>query len=84
MRIYMQTPPSAEQSPRFYQIYLEQDLLQGWMLTKEWGHVGTSGRVTHEHFANHEEAQHALESSRATQLKRGYQVVFVQGQTEPR
>jgi predicted DNA-binding WGR domain protein len=80
----MQTPPSAEQSPKFYQIYLEQDLLAGWMLTKEWGHVGASGRVKHEHFNNQEEAQQALEESRSAQLRRGYQVVFVQGQTEMR
>ncbi|MDH5300272.1 MAG: WGR domain-containing protein [Gammaproteobacteria bacterium] len=84
MRIYMQTPPTSDQPPRFYQIYLERDLLAGWIVTKEWGHVGASGRVKLEHYDDHDTAVAALEETRDAQCKRGYRVVFVQGQNEPR
>ena len=84
MRIYMQTPPSDGQAPRFYQIYLEKDLLTGWLLTKEWGHVGASGRVKLEHYDDHDAALTALEETRDAQSKRGYRVVFVQGQSDYR
>lgn len=79
MRIYMQTPPIEEQAPRFYQIYLERDLLQGWMVTKEWGHVGASGRLKHEHYDSLEAAEKAFEDARESQLKRGYRIVFTEG-----
>ena len=39
MRIYMQTRPAAE-APRYYQLLLEQDLLGGWTLYREWGQQG--------------------------------------------
>ena len=84
MRIYMQTPPSAEQVPKFYQLALTPDLLQGWMLVKEWGHVGAAGRVKQEHYDDLDSAQQAMEDSRNTQIKKGYHVVFVQGQPKPR
>lgn len=80
----MQTPPSDDQAPRFYQVYLEKDLLTGWIVTKEWGHVGASGRVKHEHYEDHDTALKALEDTRDAQCNRGYRVVFVQGQTDYR
>jgi predicted DNA-binding WGR domain protein len=79
MRIYMQKPGDTEGPPRFYQILLQKDLLEGWILVREWGNQGASGRVKREHFVSREDAQHALEDARDSQLRRGYQVVFVQG-----
>lgn len=79
MRIYMQTSALEEQSPRFYQICLEPDLLEGWMVVKEWGHAGASGRVKHEYYTSLEDAQQEVQSTRDAQIKRGYKVVFVQG-----
>ncbi len=84
MRIYMQIPAMQEQLPRFYQMHLERDLLEGWLLVKEWGHVGSAGRIKQEHYDTIEDAEAALITTRDNQIKRGYQVVFVQGQTEPR
>ncbi len=81
MRIYMQTPPLPDQAPRFYQICLERDLISGWILVKEWGQVGSAGRVKHEHYDDLDAAQQALQQTRDQQARRGYQVVFVQGQT---
>lgn len=73
-----------EQLPRFYQIHLEPDLLEGWLLVKEWGHQGAAGRVKKEHFLSLEDAEKAALNSRDQQIKRGYRVVFVQGDRNPR
>ena len=79
MRIYMQSQASDDQLPRFYQIHLEPDLLDGWMLIKEWGHQGSPGKVKKEHYSDAEAAQQAALATRDAQLKRGYRVVFIQG-----
>jgi len=76
----MQMPAIQEQTPRFYQICLEPDLLEGWMVIKEWGQAGSAGRVKREYYPSMEDAQQAVDAARDAQLKRGYKVVFVQGE----
>ena len=83
MRIYMQTPHADDQAPRFYHLFLQQDLLEGWTLVKEWGHQGASGRLMREHFDSREAAEQALVKARDAQLNRGYRVVFIEGQEHP-
>lgn len=84
MRIYMQTPVTEDQPPRFYHLFLQEDLLEGWTLVKEWGFQGSPGRVLREHFKTFEEAQHALLLTRDAQLKRGYRTMFAEGRERPR
>ncbi|MBD3609098.1 MAG: WGR domain-containing protein [Gammaproteobacteria bacterium] len=79
MRIYMQTPPNPEKPPRFYHLFLQEDLLDGWTLVKETGNQGSSGRLQREHYNSREEAQAALIKVRDAQVKRGYRVVFAKG-----
>ncbi|HHJ14050.1 MAG TPA: WGR domain-containing protein [Gammaproteobacteria bacterium] len=81
MRIYMQIPPSDDGPPRFYHLHLQEDLLEGWTLIREWGYQGAGGRVVKEHFPDRDAAQAAMLAVRDTQLKKGYQVVFMQAQT---
>lgn len=76
----MQRPAEEGAAPRFYHLFLENDLFGGWSLVKEWGVQGSSGKVQRQHFEEHEVAQLALEKSRDNQLQRGYLVVFLQGQ----
>lgn len=83
MRIYLQTPYSADRASRFYHLFLQEDLLGGWMLVKEWGFQGASGTMQREHFASKEEALRALLQSRDAQIRRGYQVMYTQGETAP-
>ncbi|MGD8926507.1 MAG: WGR domain-containing protein [Thioalkalispiraceae bacterium] len=78
----MQTMANADQSPRFYQLVLQEDLLNGWTLVREWGHQGSSGRVKKDHFASKEEAQNALLKVRDAQLKRGFRVVYMRGEED--
>ncbi len=79
MRIYMQIPAVDERVPRFYHLLLQEDLLEGWVLVREWGQQGSSGKVKREHFASREAAEQALVEARDAQLRRGYRVVFMTG-----
>ena len=83
MRVYMQIPALDGQPARYYQLWLQEDLIDGWTLVREWGHQGRSGRVKKDHFENRDAAEAALIRVRDTQLKRGFQVVFMQGQDQP-
>ncbi|MGE0079956.1 MAG: WGR domain-containing protein [Thiohalomonadaceae bacterium] len=83
MRIYMQTPVTDEHPPRFYHLFLQSDLLEGWTLVREWGFQGSPGRVAREHFETREVAQEALMRHRDAQLGRGYRVVFAKGDDLP-
>lgn len=83
MRIYLQTPPSADGYPRFFHLFLQEDLIGGWTLVKESGRQGVSGKVTKIHFDTHEQAMNSLIATRDAQIKRGYRVVFVKGEQEP-
>lgn len=83
MRIYLQTRPDSGTAPRFYHLVLQEDLLDGWTVVKETGYQGSKGKVTRQFFKNHDEALQAMLQARDAQLKRGYQVVFVQGQSRP-
>jgi predicted DNA-binding WGR domain protein len=78
----MQTMADTDQSPRFYQLVLQEDLLNGWTLVREWGHQGSSGRVKKDNFATREEAQKALLKVRDAQLKRGFRVVYMRGEED--
>jgi len=79
MRIYLQTPPTSDAAPRFYHLFLQQDLLAGWSLVRESGQQGKPGRVTKKHYEARDDAVAALIHARDAQLKRGYRVVFVKG-----
>ena len=80
MRIYMQIQPVGDKAPRYYHLHLQEDLLEGWTLIREWGYQGASGRVKREHFDDPAAAQAAMMKIRDEQIKRGYQVVFMQAQ----
>ncbi|MDR2876666.1 MAG: WGR domain-containing protein [Chromatiales bacterium] len=78
MHIYLQISP-GEDRPRFYHLILQADLLGGWSLVREWGAQGGSGRVVRDHHDSREAAETAMMRARDEQVKRGYRVVFVQG-----
>ncbi len=83
MRIYMQIPALEDKPPRYYQLLLQKDLIEGWTLVREWGQTGRSGRVKQDHFDDRDSALAAMLRVRDTQLKRGFKVVFMQGQEQP-
>ena len=83
MRIYLQNLPAPDQRPRFYHLILQPDLLGGWSLIRESGYQGAPGRVQRQHYETLEDAESAMIKCRDSQLKRGYRVVFMQGQERP-
>lgn len=83
MHIYLQKPQEEDKPPRYYHLLLQQDLLGGWSLIREWGYQGAGGRVRRDHHATREAAEAALLALRDDQIDRGYRVVFVQGERPP-
>ncbi len=84
MRIFLQQRPLAGEPPKFYQLSLEQDLLGGWVLLREWGQPGSRPSAKREVFLDREDALGALTKARDSQVKRGFHVMFAQGADDPR
>jgi predicted DNA-binding WGR domain protein len=83
MRLYLQTVPGTADAPRYVQITLEQDLLGGWTLYRESGTQGGRASLKREQFLERDEAIVAFEKARDAQVKRGFRVMFAQGQEGP-
>jgi predicted DNA-binding WGR domain protein len=83
MRLFLQQKPNAGESPKFVQLILEQDLLGGWCLVKESGQTGGRSQLKRELYLQHELAITAFEKARDAQVKRGFQIMFVQGADAP-
>jgi len=80
MHIYLQTMGTDDCAPRYYHLILQEELLGGWSLMREWGTQGSRGRSKREDFASRSEAEQVMAAYRDAQLQRGYQVVYVQGE----
>jgi predicted DNA-binding WGR domain protein len=83
MRIYMQTQAVAAESLRYYEIILQQDLLGGWTLYREWGQQGGRSSSKREVYLERDDAINAFTQARDAQVKRGFRVVFSQGLEAP-
>jgi len=83
MRLLLQQRPDGREAPRFVQLQLQPDLLGGWELLRETGQTGGRSQLRRELFLQQDEARHAFEKARDTQIKRGFQVVFTSGEPHP-
>jgi predicted DNA-binding WGR domain protein len=84
MRLFMQSSTTGVEAPRYYQIVLQQDLLGGWTLFREWGQQGGRASSKREVFLERDAALVAFEHARDAQIKRGFRVMFSQGLDGPR
>jgi len=80
MRLLLQQRPDGHEAPRFVQLMLQPDLLGGWTLVRESGKIGGRSQLRREQFLDRDDAFIALEQARDQQLKRGFQLMFVQGE----
>lgn len=80
MRLLLQQRPDGHEAPRFVQLMLQPDLLGGWMLIRETGQTGGRSSVRREQFLDRASALAALERARDAQLKKGFQLMFAQGE----
>jgi len=83
MRLFMQTRPTEAEAPRYYQLVLQQDLLGGWTLYREWGQPGSRTSSKREIYLERDAALAAFEHARDLQVRRGFQVMFSQGVDGP-
>ena len=83
MRVFLQTKPLAAEAPKYYQIALQQDLLGGWTLTREWGQQGGRVSLKREIYLERDDALAAFELARDAQIKRGFRLMFAQGADSP-
>ncbi len=83
MRLLLQQRPDGSEAPRFVQLMLQPDLLGGWALVRETGVIGGRSTLKREQFDDQASAAAALERARDLQLKRGFQLMFVQGADAP-
>ena len=79
MRIYMQTPPLNGAAPRFCQLQIQEDLLDGWTLIRESGIQGGRSTCKQTHYECREDAEEALLALRDQQLHKGFQTTFATG-----
>lgn len=80
MRLLLQQRPDGREAPRFVQLMLEPDLLGGWALVRETGQIGGRSTLRREQFLDQASAMSALEYARDLQLRKGFQLMFVQGE----
>lgn len=64
----------AERMNRFYLLTVQRDLFGGATLVKEWGRIGSAGKIQHSHHADEGEAIDALASLTQQKFKRGYRL----------
>lgn len=80
MRLLLQQRPDGHEAPRFVQLSLQPDLLGGWVLLRETGQIGGRSTLRRELHPDRPSAIKALEQARDQQLKRGFQLMFAQGE----
>ena len=83
MRMLLQQRPDGREAPRFVQLMLEPDLLGGWALVRETGQIGGRSTLRREQYLDQASALAAFEHARDVQLKKGFQLMFVQGAEAP-
>ena len=84
MRLLLQQRPDGREPPRFVQLMLEPDLLGGWALVRESGQIGGRSTLRREQYLDQASATAAFEHARDLQLKKGFQLRFVQGAEAPK
>ena len=84
MRLLLQQRPDGREPPRFVQLMLEPDLLGGWALVRESGQIGGRSTLRREQYLDQASAMAAFEHARDLQLKKGFQLMFVQGAEAPK
>jgi predicted DNA-binding WGR domain protein len=63
----------ARNMRRFYQLDIQPDLFGAWCCMREWGRIGSPGRVRSAAFATIAAAAVALDRQRLAKERRGYQ-----------
>jgi predicted DNA-binding WGR domain protein len=57
---------------RYYRMDVQLDLFGQWCLLREWGRIGSTGKMRYVPFPTLQEAQAALDKQRKAKERRGY------------
>jgi predicted DNA-binding WGR domain protein len=60
---------------RFYTMALQPTLFGDWALLREWGRIGSAGRLVSSRFASEQEAALAMAGHLKAKLRKGYEAV---------
>jgi predicted DNA-binding WGR domain protein len=60
---------------RFYSVQIVRTLFGEWSIMREWGRIGSPGRVAVESFATEAEARRAKQQTIRTRSRHGYRQV---------
>lgn len=63
----------ARNMRRYYRLDIEPDLFGYWLVTRQWGRIGSSGQCRTAAFTSLEDAAQAFQHQRQAKEKRGYQ-----------
>lgn len=74
-RLYLKREDLGRNMRRFYVMTVQRDLFGGASLIREWGRVGSAGKVVVSHHRDEGQAVDALSEIASSKHKRGYQAV---------
>ena len=60
---------------RFYSMSVQPNLFGEWALLREWGRIGSAGRLVAGRFASQQEAAGAMAEHLKSKLSKGYEAV---------
>lgn len=72
-RVKLRRIDPAKNMRRFYLMTVQRDLFGGATLIKEWGRIGTSGKIQRDQHADEGQAIDALADIAKAKHKRGYE-----------
>jgi predicted DNA-binding WGR domain protein len=72
-RLHLRRVDPAKSMRRFYLMTVQRDLFGGAQLVREWGRIGSSGKIMSSHHADEAQAVDALAEIVAAKRKRGYE-----------
>lgn len=72
MLVYLRKINPQENQYRFYSLHITPTLFGEWALVREWGRIGSGGRVRSDWFDTEKEAVQALENVEKQKRAKGY------------
>lgn len=66
---------ASKRMHRFYRLDVQLDLFGQWCVMREWGRIGSTGRMRSAPYASPQEAQAVLEKHRRAKERRVYSTV---------
>ncbi len=69
---YLERHDATRNMARYYSLSIQPNLFGGWSLVREWGRIGSSGRIRIDLHDSEDEALAAYGKMREAKVRRGY------------